>query len=83
MPAHGTLYVIPTTLGPAPPDAVMPSGTLQVARRLRHFVAETPKVTRQFLKALEHPAPLHTYPAGSWGPAEADDLIAPHAWHLR
>ena len=32
--------------------------------------------------ALEHPAPLHTYPAGSWGPAEADDLIAPHAWHL-
>ncbi len=33
--------------------------------------------------ALEHPAPLHTYPAGSWGPAEADDLIAPHAWHLR
>jgi glucose-6-phosphate 1-dehydrogenase len=33
--------------------------------------------------ALEHPAPLHTYPAGSWGPAEADDLIAPYAWHLR
>ncbi|MGD0766117.1 MAG: glucose-6-phosphate dehydrogenase [Dehalococcoidia bacterium] len=32
--------------------------------------------------ALENPAPLCTYPAGSWGPAEADDLIAPHAWHL-
>ena len=58
MPAHGTLYVIPTTLGPAPPDAVLPSGTLQVARRLLHFVAETPKVTRQFLKLLEHPAPM-------------------------
>jgi len=58
MPVLGTLYVIPTTLGPAPPDAVLPPGTLQVARRLRHFVAETPKVTRQFLKALEHPAPM-------------------------
>src|SRR5258706_8810706 len=58
MPTHGTLYVIPTTLGSASPDAVVPLGTLQVARRLRHFVAETPKVARQFLKALQHPAPM-------------------------
>ena len=33
--------------------------------------------------ALENPAPLCTYPAGSWGPREADGLIAPHSWHLR
>ena len=33
--------------------------------------------------ALENPAPLCTYPAGTWGPCEADDLIAPHTWHLR
>jgi glucose-6-phosphate 1-dehydrogenase len=33
--------------------------------------------------ALEHPAPLCTYPAGSWGPEEADQLIAPATWHLR
>ena len=58
MPTAGTLYVIPSTLGPAPPDTVVPLGTLRVARRLRHFVAETPKVARQFLKALEHPQPL-------------------------
>lgn len=32
--------------------------------------------------ALDHPAPLCTYPAGTWGPREADELIAPHAWHL-
>ena len=32
--------------------------------------------------ALENPAPLCTYPAGSWGPPEADKLIAPRAWHL-
>ncbi len=33
--------------------------------------------------ALENPAPLCTYPAGSWGPPEADKLIAPRTWHLR
>jgi glucose-6-phosphate 1-dehydrogenase len=33
--------------------------------------------------ALEQPAPLCTYPAGSWGPSEAADLIAPRQWHLR
>ncbi|MCH8919320.1 MAG: glucose-6-phosphate dehydrogenase [Chloroflexi bacterium] len=33
--------------------------------------------------ALENPAPVRAYPAGSWGPPEADNLIAPRAWHLR
>ena len=33
--------------------------------------------------ALDNPGPLCTYPAGSWGPPEADDLIAPRTWHAR
>jgi glucose-6-phosphate 1-dehydrogenase len=33
--------------------------------------------------ALDNPAPLSTYAAGSWGPDEAEDLIAPRTWHLR
>jgi glucose-6-phosphate 1-dehydrogenase len=32
---------------------------------------------------LEHPSSLCTYAPGSWGPAEANDLIAPRRWHLR
>ena len=32
---------------------------------------------------LDSPAPLCTYTAGSWGPPEADALIAPRKWHLR
>lgn len=32
--------------------------------------------------AIDEPAPLCAYPAGSWGPREADELIAPHTWHL-
>jgi glucose-6-phosphate 1-dehydrogenase len=32
--------------------------------------------------ALANPGPVHPYPAGTWGPHEADDLIAPKQWHL-
>jgi glucose-6-phosphate 1-dehydrogenase len=31
---------------------------------------------------LEHPGRVHPYRAGSWGPPEADALIAPRHWHL-
>ncbi|HKF81963.1 MAG TPA: glucose-6-phosphate dehydrogenase [Solirubrobacterales bacterium] len=31
---------------------------------------------------LEDPPPTRTYEAGSWGPEEADALIAPRHWHL-
>jgi glucose-6-phosphate 1-dehydrogenase len=33
--------------------------------------------------ALDQPPPLHLYEAGTWGPEEADELIAPVRWHLR
>ena len=32
---------------------------------------------------LERPGPLCRYEPGSWGPAEADDIIAPRRWHVR
>jgi len=31
---------------------------------------------------LNEPTPTCMYPAGSWGPREADQLIAPRKWHL-
>ena len=31
---------------------------------------------------LQHPEPVHRYAPGTWGPAAADDLIAPRAWHV-
>ena len=31
---------------------------------------------------LEHPPPLHPYPQGSWGPPQAQELIAPWRWRL-
>jgi glucose-6-phosphate 1-dehydrogenase len=31
---------------------------------------------------LEHPTPICLYDRGSWGPPEADALIAPRKWHV-
>ena len=30
---------------------------------------------------IDDPPPVHTYPAGSWGPIEADALIGDRRWH--
>ena len=49
----GSLYVIPSLLGVVPPAEALPQHTIDVARRLSHFVVETPKIARQFLKALD------------------------------
>jgi glucose-6-phosphate 1-dehydrogenase len=32
---------------------------------------------------LDDPPPLHQYAAGTWGPQDANKLIAPDNWHLR
>jgi glucose-6-phosphate 1-dehydrogenase len=31
---------------------------------------------------LEHPTPICMYPKGTWGPPEADELLAPRKWHV-
>lgn len=56
--ATGTLYLIPTTLGDSPLDAVLPSQVQRIAAALHHFVAENPKTARQFLKLLALDKPL-------------------------
>ena len=48
----GTLYLVPNLLGVAVPGDVLPARTIAIAQRLTHFVVETPKVARAFLKTL-------------------------------
>lgn len=48
----GKLYLVPNLLGVCNPADVLPARTLAVARRLSHFVVETPKVARAFLKTV-------------------------------
>ena len=56
----GRLFVIPSTLGLVQPDAVLPRRTLDVARGLTHFVAETPKAARRFLRDIDGANPLRS-----------------------
>ncbi len=54
----GSLYLIPNLLGVVPPTSVLPEQTIAIARRLTHFVVETPKAARAFIKALGPERPL-------------------------
>jgi 16S rRNA (cytidine1402-2'-O)-methyltransferase len=49
---RGTLYLIPNLLGIAAPEDVLPARTIAHAQRINHFIVETPKVARAFLKTL-------------------------------
>lgn len=79
--AAGTLYLIPTPLGDAPPAEVLPEQTRRIASDLRHFIVERAKSARAFLKRLgtTHPLQtLHLSELNEHTPAQAlDGLLAP------
>lgn len=80
-PRLGRLYVIPSLLGVVPPAAVLPQRTIDVARGLSHFVVETPKLARAFLKTLGLERPLQSLVLAEFSdhtPADrAAELLAP------
>jgi len=43
-----------------PPAEVLPQRTIAVARTLKHFVVETPKAARQFIKSLQSEQPIQS-----------------------
>ena len=54
----GRLYLVPNLLGVVPPSDVLPARTLDVARGLSHWVVETPKAARAFLKSIGIARPI-------------------------
>jgi 16S rRNA (cytidine1402-2'-O)-methyltransferase len=57
--AHsGTLYLIPSSLGPGDAAQILPGSARAVLARLTTFVAENPRTARAFLKAAGYPRPL-------------------------
>ena len=54
----GVLYLVPNLLGAVSPAAVLPARTIDVARTLGHWVVETPKAARAFLKSLDIARPI-------------------------
>jgi len=59
-PLPGRLFLVPNLLGVVPPAEVLPQRTIDVARALRHFVVETPKAARQFIKSLQSEQPIQS-----------------------
>jgi 16S rRNA (cytidine1402-2'-O)-methyltransferase len=57
-PIPGRLYLVPNLLGVVPPAEVLPQRTMDIARALDHFVVETPKAARQFIKSLQSARPI-------------------------
>ena len=74
MPA-GTLYLVPNLLGAVPPANVLPARTLEVARNLRHYVAENAKAARAFLKSIDVTAPLQSIAIAELNEHTAPDRI--------
>lgn len=77
----GTLYLVPNLLGVVEPERVLPAHTLEVARALTHWVVETPKAARAFLKTVGVTAPiasLHIAPLPQNGEAQqCEALLVP------
>ena len=72
----GTVYLVPNLLGTVPPDDVLPARTLAIARSLAHWIVETPKPARAFLKALAVERPIAALSIAEIGER-------PDAGHLR
>ena len=53
-----TLYLVPNLLGRCRPQSVLPERTIAVARGLSHWIVETAKPARAFLKSLDLPRPI-------------------------
>lgn len=49
----GTLYLIPSALGPAELGDIVPAGVQARVRALRYFIVEHPRTARAFLKQID------------------------------
>ncbi|MDR2362715.1 MAG: SAM-dependent methyltransferase [Prevotellaceae bacterium] len=55
---RGKLYLIPTPIGEGLIETVIPSGTLEVARRLQFFIVEEWRTARRFLSRIRIATPI-------------------------
>ena len=54
----GTLYLVPNLLGAVPPASVLPARTIEISRAVHHWLVETPKPARAFLKTIDCSRPI-------------------------
>jgi 16S rRNA (cytidine1402-2'-O)-methyltransferase len=77
----GRLYLVPNLLGAIEPEAVLPARTIAAARRLTHYVVESAKPARAFLKSLSPDLPLREIAIAEFPehptPDQCAELLAP------
>jgi 16S rRNA (cytidine1402-2'-O)-methyltransferase len=56
--APGALLLLPTLIAECEPDRILPPATIAAARGTAHFLAESAKSARAFLKSVGHPRPI-------------------------
>lgn len=78
---HGTLYLIPVSLGPVPWQYFLPQHAQQTAAGLAHFVVENAKTARAQLRLLDFPGALRDTDIRELpredSPAALDALLVP------
>lgn len=70
----GKLYLVPNLLGATRPEQVLPAGTLDLVKRLRHFVVENTRTSRRVLSRIGMDCPIDEI--------EFIELDKHHAQHL-
>jgi 16S rRNA (cytidine1402-2'-O)-methyltransferase len=77
----GRLFLVPNLLGVVDPEAVLPARTIDIARRLAHYVVENAKPARAFLKSLRHELQVQVIAIAELGDAptvlRCAELLAP------
>ena len=78
---RGIIYLVPNLLGAIPPSHALPQRTIDIARSLIHWVVETPKPARAFLKTLDVATPIANLDLRTFPPAPTSEnlttLLAP------
>ena len=54
----GKLYLVPNLLGSTKPEQVIPVGTLEIVKRLKHFVVENTRTSRRVLSRIGMDNPI-------------------------
>ncbi|HVF65672.1 MAG TPA: SAM-dependent methyltransferase [Casimicrobiaceae bacterium] len=76
----GRLFLVPNLLGIVSPEQVLPAATLQAARAISHWLVETAKPARAFLKAVDPARPVGGLSIREFANAsDIDELLAPLA----
>jgi 16S rRNA (cytidine1402-2'-O)-methyltransferase len=77
----GRLYLVPNLLGVVAPETSLPQRTIDVARGLSHWIVETPKPARAFLRTLRLARPIAELDLVPFGEApdaaRLSELLAP------